>query len=777
MIPYIINVALILAGCLVFYKLLLRKETFHRINRVTLMLCLFLAFSLPLVQVPEEWSLREVQKVEEKPKVTATPDVQLIVEGNKVKRASRTVETPLLGIHPVTVEPTPDIVLHSGSTFTFAKFMNWLWWLYWFGVILFALTFVFQLCLLLWKVYRHPVIRDGRYRIVEIDDDKAPCSFAHFIFINPAKYDAQTYQQILLHEKVHVQERHSLDIIFAELMLIFQWFNPFAWIYRREVENNLEFLTDNRVTQNEQVDKKAYQLSLVRVSAPNIPLRLTTNYNQSILKKRIAMMNSKRSNLHTAWKYFFLIPVLALLACLLNEPRAQRNEKEMREKVSASHTENEGYWFARIEGDVIYISFDDEEIKSDKQDGYKRNFSGTNFKLSELSNVPRDNSGTFSITREAGKMEFTGKFEGNIGMGKYKFLPDAAYFSYIKAETKDGDEDEEEQIAFFLLNVKKSHVSMLKNEGFKDIRSEDLISTTALGVDAAFVKEMKTAGLKDLDIENLVALKAMSITPGYVKEIRDAGYTKVDAEQLIGLKAQGIDREYIEKMKKAKGLQNKDLDEEDLDDIISYKAMDISDEFVKSFRDLGIKELEDDDFVSLKAMGVTPEYIKMWQDLGFKDLDADDFVAMKSQDVSPEFMKKMKDLGFDNIDVDDMVSFKALGITPEYYKSFGDAGIKDIELDDLAGLKAMGITPEYLKSFEAAGYKTLSIDDAMGAKAMGITPEYLKSFESAGFKNISIEDALGAKAMNVTPEYIKSMRAKGLNYDKLEKYIRLKSID
>jgi len=51
----------------------------------------------------------------------------------------------------------------------------------------------------------------------------------------------ETYNQILIHEKVHVSGRHTLDILLAEMAVVLQWFNPFAWLYRREVENNLEF--------------------------------------------------------------------------------------------------------------------------------------------------------------------------------------------------------------------------------------------------------------------------------------------------------------------------------------------------------------------------------------------------------------------------------------------------------------------------------------------------------------------------------------------------------
>ena len=287
------------------------------------------------------------------------------------------------------------------QNFLLPQLMTWLFWIYWFGVIVFAASFIFQLVLLLWRAYRNPVIIDGPYRIVEVSGDKAPCSFGNNIFINPEKYEWETYNQILLHEKIHIREKHTLDIIIAELLLIFQWFNPFAWIYRREIESNLEFLTDDQLMQQKKVDKQRYQLSLVKVSAPHFPLSLTTNYNQSILKKRIAMMNTKRSNLHTAWKYFFLLPVFAFLACLLNEPVAYGQESpkvgksEKSEKNEKNHgMETEGYWFAIIKDDKVNIRFSDEKMDDDDfKSGHS--FNGTTFKLSELGNIPKGTSGTF----------------------------------------------------------------------------------------------------------------------------------------------------------------------------------------------------------------------------------------------------------------------------------------------------------------------------------------------------------------------------------------------
>ncbi len=743
MIPYIIKVALILAGCLAFYKVLLRRETFYRVNRFTLMFCLFIAFSLPLLQVPQQWSFRKPAKESvstvQKPVVSTT--------------ASPIQKQSVIEMTPVTPFNDNTDAAETSPSFSIKQFMGWLFWIYWFGVVVFGISFLFQVILLLWRSRRNQVIIDGQYRIVEVTGDKAPCSFGNTIFINPAKYDWETYNQILLHEKVHIRERHTLDILLAELVLIFQWFNPFAWIYRREIENNLEYLTDDQLIK-QKVDKASYQLSLVKVTAPNFPLRLTTNYNQSILKKRIAMMNSKRSNLHTAWKYFFLLPLLALLACVLNEPKAQKNKSidKTVEKNVSNPIETEGYWFARIKEGKVNIMFSEEKVEDDDPDFKKHGgYNSTTFNLSDLSPQPGEGTTTFSITRDAGRMDFTGKFEGKTGMGRYKFTADKSFEAYIKTElkeSKDDDKEEDEALVFFFVNVTRSYISMLKKEGFTNITKDDIIPLAALNIDAAFIKSIKDAGFKNVTSEELIPLKALGIDAAYIKEIRDAGYKNIDLDQLVSFKAQGIDKEYITKVKTIKGKDGKDLDDDDADDIVSFKALNIDEEFVNSFKAVGLTNIPRDQLVSMKALGVTAEYIKSWQAMGFKDIDPDQYVGLKAQNVTPEDLKKFQDMGY-----------------------------KNVEIDDLVSLKALGVTPEFMKSFEAIGYKDIELDEFNSLKALGITPEFIKSFEAVGFKNISIDDIVSVKATGVTPEYIKAMKDKGFSYDKLEKYVRLKSID
>ena len=313
MIPYTLHVTIILAVCLGFYKLLLGGQTYYRLNRLVLLACLVLAFVLPLIPVPQQFSLLKAEQANTPPPQTLVPVIlteQHTASGQHV--ANERYAAPTVQAAP---KPAPE-------TFNRQAIIQWAVWLYWFGMAAFGINFLLQAVVLVYQSWKNEAIRDGRYHIVELETDKAPCSFGNYIFINPEKYDWDTYNRILMHEKIHVKERHSIDLILTELMLVFQWFNPFAWLYRKTVENNLEFLTDDTLLQQHQVDPAAYQWSLLQVSVPNYAVRLATNYNQSLLKKRIMMMDAKRSDVHTLWKYVMLLPVLALLVCGLNKPVA-----------------------------------------------------------------------------------------------------------------------------------------------------------------------------------------------------------------------------------------------------------------------------------------------------------------------------------------------------------------------------------------------------------------------------------------------------------------------
>lgn len=737
MIPYTLHVALLISVCLFFYRLLLSKETFYRLNRLVLISSLALSFLIPLVPVPQQLTFRTVRE-------TVSNNLPVANVNTPIRDESKNSSSPEK--QKITDVPTTEVAPIVNQAPLSQRVLKWLFYLYWIGVVVFALNFILQLVVLLYRSYSKPSIQDGRFRIVELEGDKAPCSFGNTIFINPAKYDWETYNQVLLHEKIHIQQGHSVDILLAELVLIFQWFNPFAWLYRKELENNLEFLTDSSVLHKDGIEKERYQMSLLQVSAPHYSLGLTTNYNQSLLKKRIAMMNAKKSNLHTMWKYFFLVPLIGCLMCALNETVAfgqagnkNNNINEARRKANSNVDRSSGAWFATIKNDKLRIQFQGD----DDNDGWSCN---SDFLISEFSALPKDNAGEFTLTRDAGTIVFKGKFDGNKGYGDYKFTANKDFFDNL---AKDGIKDinEEETFAFFLINIKRDYVKMLQENGYKNIDKQDLIAMSALKIDASFIQDWRQNGFPDISMENLIATKSLGIDKAYIAEIRKAGYKNISVEELIGFKAQNISGDYINGLKKSKPSSGENKEEElpEVHDVTAFKALEIDADFIKSFVDAGYKNIPHSDLTALKSLQVTPEFIKSFISAGLKNISISDAIAMKSMNVTPDFIK----------------SFTAMGYT--------------ISQDDIVAAKSLGITPEYIKGFQLIGYTNGDIGDFIPLKSLGITPDYIDGFKKLGFNEINLDDLPGLKAVGVTPEFIKSMQEKGIKLSKLEKYIQLKA--
>ncbi|HTD41125.1 MAG TPA: M56 family metallopeptidase [Mucilaginibacter sp.] len=771
MIPYILHVALLISVCLLFYKIFLQRETFYHLNRVVLLICLGLSFVLPLISIPQAWTLRSVPaetivntqpeiKPVQYPKITVP--IQQPVQKQTIAKQQSVKTQPI-----ATVQDKPFLPIA----------IKWLFYLYWAGVAAFGLNLLLQVIVLLIRAYSNPVIKDGRFRIVEVKGDKAPCSFGNNIFINPEKYDWDTYNQILMHEKVHIQQGHSFDILLAELVLVFQWFNPFAWLYRGELENNLEFLTDEAVLDQNEVEKSSYQMSLLKVSAPHLALSVTTNYNQSLLKKRIVMMNAKKSNIHTMWKYFILVPIMAGLACALNQTAFSQTNKTTHTKGAvknkSSHVNwgktdrTEGSWFAKIKGEKVRIEFRSDDDDKDW------NSSSDNFKLSELSSVPRDQKGDFTIIRDAGTMKFNGKFDGDQGYGHYKFEANKEFEAYV-GNAGVTDMDYQDQFAFFILNITRDYVTMLKNNGFGHISKNEMISMAALKVDKPFIKYWKENGYPDISANDLVSAKALGVDGKYIEEIHKAGYPQISYNQLISFKAQGITGAYIRGLRKG-GKVEGEGSLPSPEDVSSYKALNVDSNYLQGLKEAGYDNVPFNEITSMKSLNITPEYVKGFTQIGYKDLSANDLVSFKSLDITPEFVKSFKDIGYSDIPANELMSLKSLGITAEYVKGFESLGFKDIPVNELSSFKSLGITSDYVKSFQAIGYKDISPNDLTSLKALGVTARFIKGFKDLGFNNISLNEATSLKATGVTPDYVSQMKAKGFNSKDLDKYIQLKN--
>jgi beta-lactamase regulating signal transducer with metallopeptidase domain len=155
-----------------------------------------------------------------------------------------------------------------------------------------------------------PVSTDGM-NLYQVNENIIPFSFGNSIFINRHLHNEKELEEIIRHEFVHVKQRHSLDIIWAELLCLVNWFNPFAWMLRRSIRQNLEFIADHKVLENG-INKKEYQYLLLKVIGNN-QYSIATQFNFSSLKKRIAMMNKLKSAKLHLLKFLFVMPVVIVM--------------------------------------------------------------------------------------------------------------------------------------------------------------------------------------------------------------------------------------------------------------------------------------------------------------------------------------------------------------------------------------------------------------------------------------------------------------------------------
>jgi TonB-dependent SusC/RagA subfamily outer membrane receptor len=141
--------------------------------------------------------------------------------------------------------------------------------------------------------------------------DVHPFSFFKRIVLSENTMDNPNLEMIIDHEKVHVNENHTIDILIAEILFLFQWFNPFAWLIRDAMRTNLEYLADDKVTQKHNAE--TYQLAMVGLAHKQNIAPFLTALNGSQLKNRIIMMKKKTENRYSLLKQLVVLPLLALL--------------------------------------------------------------------------------------------------------------------------------------------------------------------------------------------------------------------------------------------------------------------------------------------------------------------------------------------------------------------------------------------------------------------------------------------------------------------------------
>lgn len=275
-----VNVGLILFYAL--YKLVCTRDTFFRSRRFILIVSLVLPFILPFIDV-REW-------LESRDRMIMLTHFDYSAVLPEIVVGSEAVET-------------------GNRVFVLSE---WIGYLYLAGVVALLVRLAVQAFSLYRLIVRMPEKEINGVCVKCLNDPSGPFSFFGWIFMNPAAVKEDEISEILTHEMAHVKQHHSVDVLLAEMVSICCWMNPFAWLLKREVRLNLEFLADRKVMEAG-FATKSYQYHLLGL-AYNHKYGLSNNFNFSHLKQRIIMMNKKKSNAAGHIKYaLFVLPAFALL--------------------------------------------------------------------------------------------------------------------------------------------------------------------------------------------------------------------------------------------------------------------------------------------------------------------------------------------------------------------------------------------------------------------------------------------------------------------------------
>ena len=162
--------------------------------------------------------------------------------------------------------------------------------------------------------------------------DVHPFSFFSKIVLSEKTLANPDLGMIVQHENIHVRGKHTIDILFAEILFLFQWFNPFAWLLKDAIKNNLEYLTDHELTQTN--DAQQYQLAMVGLAHKRGVAPFLTALNGSQLKNRIIMMKKKTENKHALLKQLVVLPLLAVLVMGLSNKEVKTEIVQAKEKMN-----------------------------------------------------------------------------------------------------------------------------------------------------------------------------------------------------------------------------------------------------------------------------------------------------------------------------------------------------------------------------------------------------------------------------------------------------------
>ncbi|MFH4963400.1 M56 family metallopeptidase [Gaetbulibacter sp. M235] len=291
MLHYIIQTIAFQIFFLLVYDTFLKKETFFNWNRLYLLSTAVLSIVLPFIKIDGFKDVVPQQYIINLPEIFI---------GNQ----------PQLNANQIQIE-TISTQTQSGFSWDI---------LFYIGVLIATLLLIFKITKIVWLLYKNPKSKIGLFNIVSLINSSAAFSFFNYIFLGE-RLSEQEKESILKHEIVHVTQKHTLDLLFFEVLRIVFWFNPLVYMYQNKIMVLHEFIADASAVKH-QNKSEYYQNLLSQVFETKNISFINPFFKQSLIKKRIIMLQKTKSNQVNLLKYALLIPmVLGMLvytSCVQN---------------------------------------------------------------------------------------------------------------------------------------------------------------------------------------------------------------------------------------------------------------------------------------------------------------------------------------------------------------------------------------------------------------------------------------------------------------------------
>lgn len=287
-----------------FYLLFLHRETFFHLNRFYLLGTFLFSVFVPFLNI------------------NFLPENSIIV-------------SEFFSVNKLVTSSLPSMNSTQG-TFSFNQVLVIV---YISGALFFLIRFLSKLFHLIFLIKRFGINKQSKFKIVHVDEDYSPFTFFNYFFLPAKTGNEQLGEEIIEHEKIHLVQKHSVDIMLMELIGILYWFNPFLWLFKASIKSTHEYLADDGVILKG-FDKVFYQEQLMTQSIGKPIFDISNYFNYSLLKNRLKMMTKEKSRNLIKIRYLGVIPLLFVTLMLLSTDLESTSNVQGNDGVSIKDLDN-----------------------------------------------------------------------------------------------------------------------------------------------------------------------------------------------------------------------------------------------------------------------------------------------------------------------------------------------------------------------------------------------------------------------------------------------------